>query len=224
MKVLFVGEGPHDVGRDTGGSQPWQAGGVVTGLARRVCPSIDEAVALSWRDLSRFTPRRRSDLAAKVAAAILVSSSRFGCEGTVCVADSDRHPERIAELREGRARGLNAINKPHRVVCGLAVESIESWTLGAQDALSGVIGVPLADIQNEYQAHDAESFYQNSDKESQKPKDLLQRLAELGGMVDCQTLREDIASQTNVEALMRACPRGFGPFAKELIAEFGGED
>ena len=159
-----------------------------------------------------------------MAAAILVSSLRFGCEGTVCVADSDRQPERLGELQAGRTRGLNAINRPHRVVCGLAVESIEAWTLGAQEALSNVIGISLDEIQNEYQAHEAETFYENSGNEWHRPKPLLQRLAELGGRSDGQTLREEVAAQTIVTGLIQACPQGFGPFVEELIAEFGGED
>lgn len=85
MKVLFIGEGPHEIGHSLAEHNPFQprrAGGVLPALVRRICPMIQEPVALRWSELSRFRPDvKRVGLSAKVAAAVLLSARRFDCAG-----------------------------------------------------------------------------------------------------------------------------------------------
>ena len=58
MKVLFIGEGPHDIGApNSNPNQPRPARGTIPILARRVCAGIaPESIALAWREISRFNP------------------------------------------------------------------------------------------------------------------------------------------------------------------------
>ena len=133
MKVLFVGEGPNDVGSSANDSDPRPAGGVVSALAQKVCSGIAaHSIALRWTQLHRFYPGGNKGLAGKVAVAVLQAARKFECMGTVCVYDRDRDHDRLGLMREGAARGLAAIGTPHAVVCGVAVESVEAWTLALQ--------------------------------------------------------------------------------------------
>lgn len=58
MKVLFIGEGPHDIGAPSSNpDQPRPARGVIPTLARRVWEGIaPESIALAWSELRRFNP------------------------------------------------------------------------------------------------------------------------------------------------------------------------
>lgn len=220
IRVLFVGEGPHDIGRG-GSGQDSPAGGVVAGLARRACPQIAaDSPAMRWTELVRFKPGhvRGKGLRDKAALAVLLSHRR-GCAGTICVVDRDRDQDRLPALREGLADGVAAHAPGHAAVCGEAVESIESWTLGARSALAVELGLPESAIAAAFPRR-PEELYQNSGTAEHRPKDLLQRLAERVHRADGQSLREAVAAQTDVDELAAHCPQGFAPFLAALRAAF----
>ena len=222
MKVLFIGEGPHEIGHSDGYPlQPQNAGGILPALARRVCPSIKEALALKWSQLSRFRPGvQRAGLAAKVAAAVLLSARRFGCAGTVCVHDQDRDTTRLAELLEGRERGLKTVASSFPVVCGIAVESIEAWTLGAPTSLAQTLKMDPKKVHAVYAVSRVESFFEKSGKAEHRPKVLLQRVAAAGNRSDGADFRAEVAECTDPAELERHCPEGFKPFADALRNAF----
>lgn len=224
MKVLFFGEGNHDIGfAGESWSQPRPATGVVPALARRICPAIDpSSIALPLREISRFSPGARRGYEAKVAAAIVVSARRFGCSGTICVADRDGDPERLGAMKRGKDRGLGALGAPHTAAVGIAVESIEAWTLGAQKALSEELGVPLARIRDKMPKKHVEALRKTSGIPEHRPKPLVEHLAALGGRSDGTGLRSAVAERTDVADLCAACPEGFAPFAEEVRRAFGG--
>ncbi len=224
MKVLFIGEGPHEIGHRLGSHDPFNpqpAGGVLPALARQVCPSIKEPLALKWSELPLFRPDvKRAGLAAKVAAAVLLSARRFGCAGTVCVHDRDRDDTRLPELLEGRERGLRTVASSHPVACGVAVESIEAWTLGAPTALAQTLKIDPKKVHAVYAASHAESFFEKSGKPDHRPKTLLQRVAESGNRNDDADFRAEVAERTDPAELERHCPDGFKPFAAALRTAF----
>jgi hypothetical protein len=87
--VLFVGEGRHDIGEP--GPTPYQprpARGSIPTPARLVCPAVAAgSIALAWTEIRRFNPSaRKHGYEAKIPAAVLLASRRFGCEG-----DGGRH-------------------------------------------------------------------------------------------------------------------------------------
>jgi hypothetical protein len=223
LKVLFVGEGNHDIGPSgEAWGQPRPARGVVPVLARRVCPSIDAAsVALPWRELSRLSPNARKGLEAKVAAAITISARRFGCEGTVCVSDRDRGLDRLEALNRGKRRGLEVLGAPHTAAVGVAVESVEAWTLGAPQAIAEELGISADRVRAALPAKHVEALSESSGNEDHRPKALIDRIASLARQRDGTAFRCAVAERTEVEALRAACPEGFGPFADELRAAFG---
>jgi hypothetical protein len=156
-----------------------------------------------------------------VAAAVLLSARKFGCDGIVCVTDQDREPGRLAEMEEGLDRGIMAVGGSHRGACGVAVESIEAWTLGAPAAIAEELGLDIGVVRREYPSPHVESLYERSGKEEHRPKALLRWLADLAHRSDSRELREAIAHRTDVRSLEGTCPEGFKGFANQLRAAFG---
>jgi hypothetical protein len=222
MKVLFVGEGTHDIGRPQFAPQVRSAHGVVPALAKKVCAGIGEdSVAIFWREIPVLNEKKRKrGLAAKVESALLLAM-REHCDGTVCVYDNDRDDQRMASMEDGAARAAAIFTTPHAVVCGVAVESIEAWTLAAPDAIAAAHGVALQQIQQLYKLRDVESLYQKSGKPEHRPKDILGQVAALAHREDSSDFREMVAHQTDIDSLKDACPKGFKPFAEKLVAAFG---
>ncbi|MCB9567472.1 MAG: hypothetical protein H6710_09740 [Myxococcales bacterium] len=221
MKVLFVGDGKHDVGLPDGPHRgdPWPARGVVPALARQVVPMIaDDSLALAWKDLHRWRPTpgsgRPRGYAAKIKLAALLARRKLGCEAVIAVADRDGEPTRPDELAA-------AADEPHPVptVCGVAIESIEAWTLGATTALAERLGLPLGNIKKKL-PKPVETLYQSSGKREHRPKDLIAAIAELAHQRDSLELREAVAEQTDLQELERTCPEGFGRFAADLRRRF----
>jgi hypothetical protein len=224
VKVLFVGEGPHEIGHtDTVPIETQPCGGVLFALARVVSPQIsEESVALRWRDLTRLNPSAKRGLDAKVAAAILLSGRKYDCAGTICVHDRDGDEARLPAMQAGRERGLPLVDPSHRCVCAVAVESIEAWTLGAPTALIAHLDVTEAELRKVYHLNQIEKFKETSEKREKQPKAILQQVAELANQADGTAFRVCVAERTDDAELRRHCPLGFVPFADELIAAFGG--
>jgi hypothetical protein len=218
MKVLFVGEGPHDVGPPDFAPGVRAATGVMPTLARRVCPAIGgDSVSIFWREIPVLPARPKlKGWAAKVRSSIALAV-RNQCDGTVCVADQDRDADRLPAMNDG----ASAAASDHRIACGVAIESIEAWILGAPTAIASVLEVTLAEVQKHYRLKDVEDFYQNSDKAEKRPKDLLDRIAEIEHRTAGTSFREEVAQRADVSDLERNCPQGFKPFADKLRAVFG---
>jgi hypothetical protein len=226
MKVLFVGEGAHDIGPADPGLGPRPARGVVTTLTRKLVPAIDQTCkAVPWAQLVRFDPAaKKADFAGKVRLAAILSSRRFDCTATVCVADRDGDDERLPRMLKGREDARPFVDGAHKIVCGLAVESIEAWTLGVPEAIAEELGLEANAVRNEYpkKIH-VELLSERSGKPEHRPKALLERIAQLKHRSDSTEFREAVAKRTDIAALMRACPQGFKPFAEDLQNVFEAE-
>jgi len=152
VKVLFIGEGPHDVGASSSNPyQPRPACGTIPTLARRIWAGIGpESVALAWREIRRFNPSaQKRGFAAKVAAAALLAVKSFDCGATVVVADRDGEAGRAVELEDGVNRAGQLFQR-HRATWGLEVESVEAWTLGVPDTIAEELGVDVELVRKQY--------------------------------------------------------------------------
>jgi hypothetical protein len=218
VKVLFLGEGVHDVGPDAEGmAEPFD--GVVQTLARRICPGIAaDSPARHWKTIALFPPKRGHVVSRKLRAAAIVAELKYECAALVAVIDRDNDDERSAALREGCEAVAHAGGT---AVGGVAVNSIEAWTLGAPTALASVLGTTPGRLAKEYPPGRVERLYENSDDAAKRPKALLMRLArDIAGRADGIQLRRDVASATDLAELERHCPDGFAPFAAALRAGF----
>lgn len=224
-RVLFIGDGKHDVGApEWPTDEPFPACGVVPKLAERVA-AIDreKSLAMKWAHprLSRFPVGRagktRGYEAKLRAARLQIERGMLAVDGIVGVVDEDNDPER-RELPEV-GRGLATEQCP--IVCGVAVRSIEAWTIGATKALAEVLGVGVEELRRACPSVHVEELYDSSGKTELRSKALLKKLAELGRTTDGLKLREDVAERTDPAELCAACPSGFAPFAAQLRAVFG---
>lgn len=224
MKVLFIGEGRHDIGdANPNPYDPRPAQGTIPTLARRICDNIDpESMALAWREIRRFNPAaQRKGYPAKIAAAALLALRKFGCAATVVVADRDGDEDRQAKLQEGIDRARQLFPQ-HPAAWGLAIESVEAWTLGVPEKIAEELGVDVQLVQQQYpRGTDVESLSQRSGKPDHHPKQLLEKIAQLKHRQDCTEFRQAVAERTDVTILSRACPKGFAPFAEQLRRTLG---
>jgi hypothetical protein len=216
MKLLFVGEGPHDVGHDPSQQDVFAAGGVIPALVRRAgVPVGADSKATWWRRLTRFSKR---GLEGKAKAALLIAERRHGCQGVVLVVDNDAKDDehRLESLERG------AVDASVPVACGLAVQSIEAWTLGAPTAIAEELGLTTEEVRELYPSRPVEELHENSGKEELRPKTLLQRLVSQVHRNDSAEFRQAVAERTSVAELEASCPRGFKPFVQELKSRLGG--
>ncbi|MCI0637664.1 MAG: hypothetical protein L0Y72_28745 [Gemmataceae bacterium] len=219
MKVLFVGEGRHDIGDPNPNAfSPRLARGTIPTLAKRVIPEISsDSVAIAWTELRRFNPAaKKRGYPAKVAAAVLVAQRRFGCPATILVTDRDGDMCRSAQLKDGTERAQQLFPQ-HRIVWGVAIESVEAWTLGVPDCIAAELDVEVDAVRRCYPAGVAvEALFERSGKEDHRPKRLLERVANLKHRSDSTEFRQAVAERTDTSALEMACPEGFVPFAHQL--------
>ena len=222
MKVLFVGDGRTDIGAAVQNPAERLAGGPIPILTRKIIHAIDrDSPAISWQDVPRFNPnRQKAGYEHQVTAAIVVSARSFDCQATVCVADQDGDHSRIEAMNRGRDRGVLLSRGAHQCVCGVAVRSIEAWSLGVPDAIAVVLKRDEKQVRDLYPHHRVEELYELSGKEEHRPKSLLRKLAQLQDRKADVAFREEIAENTDIAKLEQACQLGFKPFAEALRIAF----
>jgi hypothetical protein len=224
VKVLFIGEGRHDIGdANPNPYAPRPARGVIPTLARRICDSIgSESIALAWSEIPRFNrSAQKHGYPAKIASAALLAVQKFDCNATVVVADRDGEDDRQSRLKEGVDRARELFPQ-HPTVWGLAIESVEAWTLGAPRAIAEELGVDVELVRQQYPPGvGVESLSERSGKPEHRPKQLLERIAQLKHRQDSTEFRQAIAERTDIAALAQACRQGFAPFVNNLREAFG---
>lgn len=219
MKLLFVGEGPHDIGSPDFPQPPRKATGVLFILARKICPAIDTgSLAYFWQELEILNREKKGSIDAARVAKAIVLAAHHGCAGTVFVLDEDKHP--LKELEKGVERGLAVVGL-HPTAVGVAVKTIEAWMLGTPSALAAVLRKTVAEVTQEYKPHAVEEMHPNSGKPEKRSKDLLAKIAKSGHRNDDTPFREEIAENADIDELKRHCKEGFKPFAERLLDEFG---
>jgi hypothetical protein len=223
VKVLFIGEGRHDIGDSSANpNHPRPAGGTIPTLAARVCPIISsDSIALAWREIQRFSPdARKRGFPAKVTGAALLAARKFDCAGCVCVTDCDGDEDRRLELQEGANRARKLF-PALAIATGLAFQSIEAWTLGAPEGIAAELEIEVEDVRRQYPSGiHVEDLHERSGKVEHRPKALLEKIAGLKHREDSTDFRQAVAERTDVAALEHACAQGFHPFAEELRAAF----
>lgn len=221
MKVLFVGDGRHDIGPAVFGPHPRPATGVVAALCRRINPQIStDSVSLAWRDIATLNQSKRGLEHKLVAAKEL--AVRHGCTGTIAVADQDgtQGASRLDDLKNGRSRSHSNGSPVHPIAVGLAIESIEAWTLGDPQAIAQVLEVAVEDVRQFYRESKVEELYEQSGKAELRPKGILERVADMKHRQPDVEFRVAVANQTDLATLQHNCPNGFAPFAADVRHNF----
>jgi hypothetical protein len=141
--------------------------------------------------------------------------------GTILVADQDGKESRESEMEDGVQRGSSQF-PGHLIAWGLAVESVEAWTLGMPETIAEELAVEATLVRQLYPPGvRVESLSERSGKPYHRPKRLLERIAQLKHRGDCTEFRRAVAERTDVATLAQACPKGFAPFAEQVLQAFG---
>lgn len=136
------------------------------------------------------------------------------------VADRDGDTDRESQLRAG-VEHANEVFAKHPIAWGLAIESVEAWTLGVPDKIAEELGVAVGAVRELYPPGvSIEALSEKSGKEDHRPKRLLEQLANLKYRSDSTMFRQAIAERTDPAALEKVCPQGFGAFAARLRSLF----
>jgi hypothetical protein len=158
----------------------------------------------------------------KAKRAVILSALRFKCGGTICVADADTAPEDCLEqMRQGQTEGLETVDGHHSAACGVAFQSVDAWTLGARGAIAAELGVTVEALRLYYPAKHVEELLNQSGKEEQQPKAILEKIASSHGRSANTDFRTAVAERTGIEELEKECPKGFKPFAQDVRQAFG---
>jgi hypothetical protein len=192
-------------------------------LTRRVCNRVAaDSIAITWSEIPRFhAPGKKRGFPAKISAAVLLSTRRFNCGATGAVADRDGQDERNAEIAAG-VEQAEKLFPGHAAVWGLAIESVEAWTLGAPQALAEELDVDVQLVEQQFpRGVPVEALLETSGKTEHRPKRIIAQIAQLKHRHDSADFRSAVAERTDVNALAQACPQGFAPFAERIRRAFG---
>jgi len=234
LKILFVGEGTHELGASHPGHGPRPAIGPVPTLVQRICPSLGaEHLGIKWTEIQRYSVNQKQldrDIAKsgyrrKAKSAIILSALGFKCDGTICVADADTAREDCLEqMRQGQTEGLEKLNnlgRHHAAACGVAFQSVDAWTLGSRGAIAAELGVAVESLRPYYPSKPVEELSNQSGKEEHQPKAILEKIASSHGRSADTDFRTAVAERTGIEELEKECPKGFKPFAQDVRQAFG---
>lgn len=208
LRLLAVGEGPADIGRDATQSH-LEEPGVVTTLVERRLPDgqvVDwTRMATKDRRLKTRGRHRRvgklSPMASKVLRALLIAEEA-GHDGIVFHSDALRGTT-LTELSEGRAAAeASGLTTP----CALAVPhpEIEAWLVADVETLERVLDTS---VQGQLRRRCLDVAKRPQAKELWK-----EALGGAGRDGEAAELRSEVARELRPEVLCERCPEGFPVF------------
>jgi hypothetical protein len=223
MRTIFlVGEGKTDIG--TAGQPsvlPHEAReGVVQVLVRRVLDAPASELEFKPRAVRDFPkepgkfkgPRLEGDARKAYRAYQL---ARFDHDGMIMVRDSDNTgDERLAQMEAGiaAARQRSGPRIPH--ACGLAIQTIEAWVLGALACRDQPVpALPRGKAIEEL-------WGSANDPGSNHPRPLCRRALRDIHMSDDLSGKVAVVEDCDLAGLERACPGGFARFARDVRRAF----
>lgn len=222
MRILFVGEGPTDVGRQTccDPSDSEALGAVAPVLVRKIL----EAHASRHSVRFDFVPRRfgwvrRGGFQRKIQTSMALAREQ-GFDAVVALTDRDgpSNHGRLKALRAGRDDAWNKDLNPLPCALGMPIETIEAWLLTPDAAREGL---GLEETPAECPA--PESLGGKSG-EPDHPKSVFNSWcaeAPTGRFTSMTDAMAAVAERTDVDSLTRRCPQGFAPFAEEVRTRLG---
>lgn len=194
MKILVVGEGPNDIGKDE--SEPRQ--GTLQQIVTRILEN-PEGLEFERHRVVHLGPRRTSHgFRDKLEFAFKEMSVR-NCQALVFVVDSDDDLKRIERL----VRARDEIAADNTIAVGTAIRKIEAWLLADEKAFALAFDCSTPNTSK-------------SPEEIPEPKSVLREWLDEVDQWDYSGAYAQIASQVRVGHLAKRCPKGFAPFVTEV--------
>ncbi|QQP93588.1 hypothetical protein IGS68_31685 (plasmid) [Skermanella sp. TT6] len=224
MRVLVVGEGPHDVGLRNVWCErtarhvdhPGWLQVYIRKLARPGEPW--EIVAIQSRQIVLTGGQRRSHMplpeghGAKALAARL-KAEIDGFDMVIFMADADSADDREWDRHYGWIRnGFDRIADGPAAVACLPKCSSESWLLSDAEAWMQT-GL---DDPRDLPPRPEELSGHRHDPASNHPHRLFTRICRSAGVEDCRETRVEVAGRSDMDTVARKCPKSFVAFRRDL--------
>ena len=209
--LLVVGDGEFDVGRPTQDPIPNADQPALPALPCLVHRLLDSQPNIRFRtEMLRNIRTNQTGGAGpkwgkKVKAAVL-RARQSGAKGVAIVADRDgTGQERLRQMEAAR----DALDSTAWVPCalGLAIETFDAWMIADAHALREAGAIAAA-------PHPNPEGLDGREASGRHPKDYA--ATQFGQQSGLGEKYADIAAALDIAALERACPRGFGAFAREV--------
>lgn len=222
MKVLLVGEGPHDIGlRDEWCPRSRKyvdLEGWLQPIVRRSCPAQTLEIRAEKRSGIKIDVQDRRRLqplpAGHGAKALLAKRTAIvaGCDLVVYMVDCDdtdvrRWREIVAEIEDGFA----ALNGDVKCVACVPMSASESWMLSDQNAWHSLFG-----LDNPLPARPEMLWGRRDDPAGSHPHRIFARFCHAVGIEDNRDCRLRLAEVIDLDQLKLACPSSFPPFSDSL--------
>lgn len=224
MKVLVVGEGPHDVGRrdvwcarthtyvNTEGWLQPIIRGIRAGTEIAFTAETRNGLKLMPRDVARLRPLPAGHGAKALFAKRLALVAKYDVVVYMVDADST-DPSRWNEIVSEIAAGFDAIEGDVACIACVPMAASESWLLADLAAWQAVAGkspsLPVAPEQ---------AWGARNDPQGGHPHRLFSRICDEVDVKDCTETRGEIASASSLQTLAGRCPVSYPPFAAALMA------
>lgn len=198
MRVLIVGEGPHETGTS---AEPARS----AALRNLVVSVVGHAHEYSLERLNSPRPETHSRWGQgrgfeKKLLQWLLFANANGYHAIVAVVDEDRDPNRVDQVNNAQAHTHTT-----RRAFGVAIRSFDAWMLADEKALSEVLGRA---VQRQPDPEDV--------------RDPKAKVDELRHECDCSKPMRDVYAEVmkavRVDELEKRCPNGFAPFHRRLRA------
>jgi hypothetical protein len=229
MRVLVIGEGPHDIGVRDHWCARTKAYVELPGWLQELLKKFtgpDDVIAITAlrsRDIVLTDRLRRQNMplpeghGAKALAAMFKAKSE-GFDLLVFMADTDSKDDREWDrhhtcIREGFSKIPGG---PFAVAC-LPKSASESWLLSDETAWT-TLGLPnLSDLPTRPEDLSGE----RNDPKGNHPHRIFARICEQAGVSDSRETRVEVAKGSTLSVVARKCPKSFVAFWKELAAAGG---
>lgn len=229
MRVLIIGEGPHDVGvRDQWCDREKRLidypGWLQVFIRKLAKPNVDvEITAIQSREIvlapkfrQKYRPLPSGHGEKALAAKFKGKTENY--DVVIFMADTDSKDngdwdKHHAWISEGFSKLTGG---PHCVVC-LPKCASESWLLADSKAW---IELGLAET-SELPAYPEDCWGKRNDPEGGHPHAKFAKICQNAGVSDSRVTRVSVAELSNMKTIHEKCPKSFGPFWAEFSAAGG---
>ncbi len=189
MRVLVVGEGPHELS------------GALEALANRLHDDIDTIATARFADPDLHTHQGRGGGIYKRAIRWILEAKKRGFHALVVVVDEDGGVTRHTQFNAAQDWNTAVFRRAF----GVAVRTFDAWMLADEVAVSNVLKETISTPANP--------------ETLRNPKDDFQNLLTSSGVSLWQRdAYAQIAAILDLDQLKSRCPKGFRPFAERVEA------
>lgn len=223
LRLLAIGEGPGDIGRDRDKKRAEELG-VALVLVERI---LGRPVRWTRHSIHKLRVRRKrswkgkgklSLMRGKLEIALVIAAMR-GVDGVVIVSDRLKGHNRDDWDKARRAIRGNASEEKPMLPCaiGVAIPEIEAWLVADMAALKAVLGAePKGELRAKARRIETPRSFGSA-------KELWSKILEASETERAEPeLRLAVAKQASLGALSHTCPKGFGPFRRDVEEEIAG--